>query len=103
LFAGIKKKGAGVGPALAFLYTAPATNILAITFTGSVLGWDFAFARIILSVIFAIAIGLIISKFFGEDKGDERNGVTTVSSGEEQENKNLTLLRRHRLTSSLPC
>ncbi|MDD5111515.1 MAG: permease [Candidatus Altiarchaeota archaeon] len=98
LFAGIKKKGAGIGPALAFLYTAPATNILAITFTGSVLGWDFAFARILLSVIFAIAIGLIISKFFGEDDGDERNAVSAVGSGEEQGNKNLTLLRRHRLT-----
>jgi len=98
LFAGIKKKGAGIGPALAFLYTAPATNILAITFTGSVLGWDFAIARILLSVIFAIAIGLMISKFFGEDNGDERNVVSTVSSAGEQENKNLTLLRRHRLT-----
>src|SRR5512137_1139257 len=37
LFAGIRKKGAGIGPAIAFLYTAPATNILAILFTGSVL------------------------------------------------------------------
>ena len=98
LFAGIKKKGAGIGPALAFLYTAPATNILAITFTGSVLGWDFAIARILLSVTFAIVIGLMISKLFGEDNGDERNVVSTISSGEEQENKNLTLLRRHRLT-----
>ncbi len=38
LFAGIKKKGAGIGPAIAFLYTAPATNILAIIYTGSILG-----------------------------------------------------------------
>lgn len=66
LFAGIKKKGAGIGPAIAFLYTAPATNILAILFTGSVLGWDFALARIILSVSFAVVIGLIISKLFPE-------------------------------------
>jgi uncharacterized membrane protein YraQ (UPF0718 family) len=98
LFAGIKKKGAGIGPALAFLYTAPATNILAITFTGSVLGWDFAIARIVLSVTFAIAIGLIISKLFGEDNEDERTITSTASSEDEQENKNLTFLRRHRLT-----
>jgi uncharacterized membrane protein YraQ (UPF0718 family) len=97
LFAGIKKKGAGIGPALAFLYTAPATNILAITFTGSVLGWDFALARIVLSVTFAILIGLIISKLFGEDNGGERNVVSPVSSGEELENKKLPFLQRHRL------
>ena len=46
LFAGIKKKGAGIGPAIAFLYTAPATNILAVSFTWSVIGADFAIARI---------------------------------------------------------
>lgn len=66
LFAGIKKKGAGIGPAIAFLYTAPATNILAVAFTWSVIGADFAIARIVLSVTFAVLIGLIISKIFAE-------------------------------------
>jgi len=64
LFAGIMKKGAGIGPAIAFLYTAPATNILAVAFTWSVIGADFAIARIVLSITFAIMIGLIISKLF---------------------------------------
>ncbi|MDD1685136.1 MAG: permease [Methanoregula sp.] len=66
LFAGIKKKGAGIGPAIAFLYTAPATNILAVSFTWSVIGADFAIARIVLSITFAVLIGLIISKLFAE-------------------------------------
>ena len=66
LFAGIKKKGAGLGPAIAFLYTAPATNILAISLTWSVIGADFALARILLSITFAIIIGLIISRLFKE-------------------------------------
>lgn len=66
LFAGIKKKGAGIGPAIAFLYTAPATNILAVSFTWSVIGADFAIARIVLSVTFAVIIGLIIAKLFTE-------------------------------------
>lgn len=66
LFAGIKKKGAGIGPAIAFLYTAPATNLLAVAFTWSVIGADFAIARIVLSVTFAVIIGLIISKVFAE-------------------------------------
>src|SRR4030042_6543698 len=68
LFAGIKKKGAGIGPALAFLYTAPATNIMAILFTGSVLGWNFALSRIILSIIFAVLTGVIISNLFSKEE-----------------------------------
>ena len=70
LFAGIKKKGAGIGPAIAFLYTAPATNILAVVFTWSVIGADFAIARIVLSITFAIMIGLIISKLFAETSAE---------------------------------
>ncbi|MFH1789102.1 MAG: permease [Candidatus Altiarchaeota archaeon] len=70
LFAGIKKRGAGLGPAIAFLYTAPAINIMAIVFTGGVIGWDFAIARIILSIVFATLIGLILSGLFKEDDGE---------------------------------
>jgi len=83
LFAGIKKKGAGIGPAIAFLYTAPATNILAIVFTGSVIGWDFALARIVLSVTFAILIGLIISGVFKEE-AEEKELVQKLLEEEEK-------------------
>jgi uncharacterized membrane protein YraQ (UPF0718 family) len=82
LFAGIKKKGAGIGPAIAFLYTAPATNILAIIYTGSVLGWQLAAARIILSITFAVLIGIIISSLFKEkdddDKNEDKSSVTEL-------------------------
>ena len=71
LFAGIKKKGAGIGPAIAFLYTAPATNVLAVSLTGSVIGWDFAAYRILLSVSFAVLIGIIISRLFKEEEKKE--------------------------------
>ena len=67
LFAGIKKKGAGIGPAIVFLYTAPGTNILAIALTWSVIGADFALARIVLSITFAVIIGLVISTLFKEE------------------------------------
>lgn len=98
LFAGIRKKGAGTGPALAFLYTAPATNIMAILFTGSVLGWNFAMARIALSVTFAILIGLIISSLFQEeDARDERNAVASVAHVEPQGGDRLPFFRKHRL------
>lgn len=73
LFAGIKKGGAGIGPAIAFLYTAPATNIVAVLYTGSLIGWDVAFARIFFSIIFAVAIGIIISSIFHEDDGTDES------------------------------
>jgi uncharacterized membrane protein YraQ (UPF0718 family) len=66
LFAGIRRSGAGLGPAVVFLYTAPATNILAIIYTSSLIGWDVALARIILSIIFAIFIGITMSALFAD-------------------------------------
>jgi len=64
LFAGIYKKGAGLGPAITFLFFAPAANILALVYTGGVIGPDLAFARLFLSLIFGIGIGLIMALIF---------------------------------------
>lgn len=64
LFAGIWKKGAGLGPAVTFLFVGPAVNILAIAYTGAAIGMDIAIARIILSIVFGIAIGLIMATIF---------------------------------------
>lgn len=64
LFAGIRQRGGGLGPAVAFLYTAPATNILAIIYTGGLIGADLALARIIFSVSFASLIGMILTAVF---------------------------------------
>jgi uncharacterized membrane protein YraQ (UPF0718 family) len=75
LFAGIRQRGGGLGPAVAFLYTAPATNILAIIYTGSLIGADLALARIILSVSFASIIGMILSATF---KGEEKKILSNV-------------------------
>jgi uncharacterized protein len=61
LFAGIYKKGAGLGPAITFLFFAPAANILALSYTGVALGADFAIARIVLALSFGIGIGLIMA------------------------------------------
>jgi uncharacterized membrane protein YraQ (UPF0718 family) len=74
LFAGIRKSGAGIGPAIAFLYTAPATNILAIIYTGSLIGLDFALARIILSIGFALIIGMSMAALFSDKKLENEAG-----------------------------
>ncbi len=64
LFAGIYKKGAGIGPAITFLFFAPAANILALVYTGGVIGLDLAVARLILSLTFGIGIGMIMALIF---------------------------------------
>ncbi|WP_298600882.1 permease [Zoogloea sp.] len=67
LFAGIHKKGAGLGPAITFLFFAPAANILALVYTGGIIGPDLAIARFLLSLVFGIGIGLIMALLFRAD------------------------------------
>ena len=86
LFAGIRKKGAGIGPAIAFLYTAPATNILAIIFTGSVLGANIALARIVLSITFALLTGIIISSVFKDDEKRDEEKAAAENKAVEKTN-----------------
>jgi len=70
LFAGIWKRGAGLGPAITFLFVGPAVNILAIAYTGTVIGMDIALARIILSIVFGIGIGLIMAYLFRAEEAE---------------------------------
>jgi uncharacterized membrane protein YraQ (UPF0718 family) len=67
LFAGIYRKGAGLGPAITFLFFAPAGNVLALAYTGSILGGEFAFARLVLCLLFGIGIGLLMAWLFRRD------------------------------------
>ena len=67
LFAGIYKKGAGLGPAITFLFVAPAVNILALSYTGTVIGMDLAIARLVLSIAFGIGIGIIMALIFHKE------------------------------------
>ena len=70
LFAGIYRKGAGLGPAITFLFFAPAGNILARAYTGSILGAEFAIARLVLSLLFGIGIGLLMALLFYQDDAE---------------------------------
>ncbi len=67
LFAGIYRKGAGLGPAVTFLFFAPAGNVLALAYTGSILGAEFAVARVLLCLVFGVGIGLLMSLLFWRD------------------------------------
>ncbi len=68
IFAGISKKGAGPGPAFAFLYSGPAINIMAVILTARVLGFKLGIWRIILSVLFALVIGIIMGIIFSREE-----------------------------------
>jgi uncharacterized protein len=65
LFGGLYKRGAGIGPAVAFLYTGPAINVIAIVMTAKVLGAQLGIARAVAAVVFAIVIGLVMHLIFG--------------------------------------
>ena len=82
LFAGIYKKGAGLGPAITFLFFAPAANILALSYTGVALGADFAIARIVLALSFGIGIGLIMASIFHADDTARLADAQTFAAGE---------------------
>lgn len=79
LFAGIWKRGAGLGPAITFLFVGPAVNILAIAYTGAAIGMDIALARIVLSIVFGIGIGLTMAWFFRAKEA--RRGASMAESG----------------------
>ena len=70
LFAGIYKRGAGLGPASAFLYSGPAINVLAIILTARVLGLEMGIARAVGAVVFSVVIGLLMHLIFlREERG----------------------------------
>jgi hypothetical protein len=77
LFAGIHKRGAGLGPATAFLYSGPAINILAIALTARVLGWQLGLARAVGAVLFSVVVGVSMQLLF---RGDEEERTKLAAS-----------------------
>ncbi len=73
LFGGIYKRGAGLGPAIAFLYSGPAINVLAITYSARLLGYDLGAGRAIGAIIFAIFIGLIMSFIYRREEAGKKD------------------------------
>ncbi|MCJ7519755.1 MAG: permease, partial [Anaerolineaceae bacterium] len=85
LFAGIYKKGAGLGPAITFLFFAPAANILALVYTGGVIGVDLAFARLFLSLAFGIGIGLIMALIFSRSDQEHDQATDVLFAGQSKQ------------------
>jgi len=88
LFSGIYKRGAGLGPAIAFLYSGPAINVLAIILTARILGWQLGLARAIGAVLFSVVIGLLMHLIFLKEER-ERHANGDFNLGEVKENRSL--------------
>ena len=86
LFAGIYKRGAGIGPATAFLYSGPAINILAIILTARVLGPELGIARAIGAILFSVIIGLTMAFIYRkEETTEDKNAMSFTTTDSEHE------------------
>jgi len=83
LFSGIYKRGAGLGPAIAFLYSGPAINVLAIVMTARILGLQIGIARAVGAVIFSVIIGLIMHLWFRKEESERQRNAAGFGGGEE--------------------
>ena len=88
LFMGIYQRGAGLGPAIAFLYAGPAINVLAIILTARILGWQLGLARAIGAILFSIVIGLLMHFIFLKEER-ERHAEEDFNLGELEEARPL--------------
>jgi len=91
LFAGIYKRGAGIGPASTFLFSAPAINILAIVYTAKILGYDLGAARAFTAILMSVLIGLVMAFVF-EKKNGERKSIKTFGGDEHKHSAQLFIL-----------
>ena len=86
LFAGIYRRGAGIGPAITFLFVGPAICILGLSYTGVALGMDIAIARLVLAILFGLGLGLIMALLFrrqDREHADARAGAFVGQAGFE--------------------
>ena len=81
LFAGIWKRGAGLGPAITFLYSGPAINIAAIFLTASVLGFQLGAARAVSAVALSLVIGLAMAFIFRGEKQAQKGEIVSGETG----------------------
>lgn len=85
LFTSIYKRGAGLGPAIAFLYSGPAISILSIILTARILGFEMGVARIIGAILFSVVIGLAMSFIFRkEEKAKKEQQMNIVPPPEKR-------------------
>jgi len=89
LFASIHKRGAGLGPATAFLYSGPAINVLAIVLTASVLGWELGLARAVGAIVFSVVVGLLMHLTFRQEEAARAEAASGLVMPAEEGGRKL--------------
>ncbi len=89
LFGGIYMRGAGLGPAVAFLYSGPAINVLAIVLTARVLGWQLGVGRAVGAVVFSVVIGLLMHLIFLKEERAKAAQIQDVYLEEDETERPL--------------
>lgn len=85
LFTSIYKRGAGLGPAVAFLYSGPAISVLSIILTARILGLEMGIARVIGAVLFSVVIGLAMAFIFRkEEKAKQEQQMNIIPASENR-------------------
>ena len=85
LFTSIYKRGAGLGPAIAFLYSGPAISILSIILTARILGVEMGIARTVGAIGFSVVIGLAMAFIFRkEEKAKQEEQMNIVPPPEKR-------------------
>lgn len=90
IFKGIYKKGAGLGPAVAFLYSGPAINILAIVLSAKVFGWKLGLARAVGAIVFSVVIGLLMALIFRKEDRQRAADARIFAAPMEKPARGLT-------------
>ncbi|MCO4783685.1 MAG: permease [Candidatus Cloacimonetes bacterium] len=88
LFQTIYQRGAGIGPAITFLFAGPAINVIAILYTFQLLGPQMGVARLISVALLALVIGGMFSVF----QQKEERKVAKMSLLESKESHNIKFL-----------
>ena len=78
---GIYYGGAGIGAAFILLWVAPAANILALVYTGSILGSQMVIARLVSALLMSFAVGFVMAGAFYRE---EKDRVSTIKMSGQQ-------------------
>jgi len=92
LFTGIYKRGAGLGPAIAFLFSGPAINLLAIVYSARLLGLDIGIARAVGAISFSLVVGLLMAMIFRREEQARQIQAPALTLSDKSEKKPPVLL-----------
>ena len=92
LFGGIYKRGAGLGAAIAFLYSGPAINVRAVVVTAKVLGAELGIARAIGAILFALVIGAIMHLIYRKEEASRASAANGKGFAAGESDKPLSAI-----------